>query len=93
MYNRIIPKLLQKKFELFEYGDCVFRNSKEKKDTARVHFMLKEKITAITFEQSYSLFYDRRLRKNQPIGVRNWINFGRALAESLQDYLDLVAGK
>jgi hypothetical protein len=93
VYNRIIPKLIEKRFSLFEYGECAFRNSKEKKDTARVYFMLKEKITAVTFEQSYSLYYDSKLRKNQPIGVRNWANFGRALAESLEDYINLIEAK
>lgn len=78
---------------MFDYSECVFRNSKEKKDTARVHFMLKEKITAVTFEQSYSLFYDDKLRKSQPIGVKNWTNFGRALAYSLEEYCKLVEGK
>lgn len=81
--DRIIPKILSKRFSIFNYNECVFRNSREKKDTARMYFMQHEGIISTTYEQSYSLFLDKTLRKNMPIGINNWKNFGRALAESL----------
>jgi hypothetical protein len=61
--DKIIPKFLEKQFSLFDYDECVFKNLKEKKDTARVHFTLKEKMNAVTFEQSYSMFTTKSREK------------------------------
>ena len=54
-YTHIIPKLLSEQISTFKYNYCVFRQTKEKKNTARVYLSRKYKINAITFEQSYGL--------------------------------------
>ena len=74
LLTRILPKLLNDSISSFKYDYCVFRGSKQKKNTARVFFSQKFKLNAITFEQSYGLL------DNGCIGIVNWRNFGASLA-------------
>jgi hypothetical protein len=37
--DRIIPYILSNISSIFRYESCVFKNSKEKKNCARMHFM------------------------------------------------------
>lgn len=48
--SRIIPKLLSDTISTFKYNYCVFRGSKEKKNTARVYLSKKYSLNIITFE-------------------------------------------
>ena len=80
LLSRILPKLLNDAISSFKYEYCVFRASKQKKNTARVYFSNKYKLNAITFEQSYGLL------DFGCIGVSHWKNFGTALAECLLDF-------
>ena len=62
----------------------MFKVTKGKKNTARVYLSKKYKINAITFEQSYGLIDEG------VIGVPHWRNFGRALADSLKKFHELI---
>lgn len=80
LQTHILPKLLNDRLSTFKYDYCVFRSSKQKKNTARVFLSKKYKLNGITFEQSYGLIDEGA------IGIQNWRNFGTALANSLRDY-------
>ena len=62
----------------------MFKDSKQKKNTARVYFSRKYSLNCITFEQSYGLL------DIGPIGIGNWRNFGTALAEALDQYVKII---
>ncbi len=49
LLTRILPKLLNDAISSFKYDYCVFRGSKQKKNTARVYFGNKFKLNALTF--------------------------------------------
>jgi hypothetical protein len=83
LMGRIIPKLISQLVDSFKYDYCLFKASKEKRNTARVYFSSKNNINAVTFEQSYGLL------DCGAIGVAHWRNFGTALADSLVSYLQL----
>lgn len=80
LVTHILPKLLNDHIASFKYDHCVFRASKQKKNTARVYLSKKYKINALTFEQSYGLL------DTGSIGVKQWRNFGVALANVLKQY-------
>lgn len=77
---RVLPKLLSQNLSSFKYEDCAFKESKEKKNTARVYFSKRHGINSLTFEQSYGLL------DIGCIGVEHWSNFGRALSHSLLQF-------
>ena len=75
LLTRILPKLLENSISTFKYNYCIFRETKQKKNTARVYYANKYKITGLTIQQSYGL-----IEESDNIvgcmGVRNWRNFG-----------------
>lgn len=85
--THIIPKILDESISSFKYNYCVFKGSKQKKNTARVYLSKKYKLNAITFQQSYGLIDEGA------IGIQHWKNFGIALIASLQTFYKLVMTK
>lgn len=83
LQSRIIPKILSDIISTFKYKSCLFKRSKDKKNTARVYLSQKYKINIITFEESYGLIDEG------PIGIRHWKNFGTAIADALLQYSEI----
>ena len=81
--SRIIPKILSDTISTFKYKSCLFRGSKEKKNTARVYLSKKYNINILTFEESYGLIDEG------PIGIPQWRNFGAAVADALGQYIQV----
>jgi hypothetical protein len=49
LLTHILPKLLNDQISTFKYDYCVFKGSKQKKNTARVFLSKKYRINTITF--------------------------------------------
>ncbi|KRX10068.1 P-loop containing nucleoside triphosphate hydrolase [Pseudocohnilembus persalinus] len=85
---RLLPKILSKKTNFFQYQECKFKLSADKLSTARVVAFLELKINySFTFETSFFGYYDKETDKNISYTPQDMKDLGKYYCLSILEML------